>query len=1222
VATGAGNVYSAGFFSGTIQFGMFSVKSDATNAGNWNDAFVVARGETKGDVAWVKVFGGPDSDAAYGEAFCSDLLFVVGEFSGAVTFGSTTLTSEGGRDAFVMALRGSDGVVQWVAQGGGTGEDMGRGVACYGDKVYVIGDFSGTFSVTSRGVVKQVISKGGTDVFVAAFSSGGVLRWLRGVGGTGSDSGSRVSISVIDGNAFLSGNFIETATIGTKTVSTTAGSKCGFVASLSESDGSTVWATQVTLILLMRCFRYDFAVVQAPAAPSVMNDVKFSIYDGGVLFVTGMYEGTGTWGTTTLPATDSSQGNQDMFVGAIDPATGTKLWAQVGGGSCTDTGAAVDYTAGQLIVAGHYCGFSNSLDGFTFPEANSDDVFITSMSVVNGKVNWVSTLNAMEEQQSTSLTTSSNCTYLGISNTFGGTVPISMSEPAAGDYIFVEKVSVSEAAAMTVAYNTGCAFGSCGPKVVASSESNVTISWNLGDYTMTKYEVQYQSQSATWITAGETTARTYIVTGLQAFRSYHFKVRGFRTKQSSWSAFTPFTMAMTKAGLPSAPGIPVASQILQRVFTISFQPSGSTGTSITSYRYNLAKQNGAFGSPVDTGSTQTTITITGLARYTNYRIQVQAQNARGWGALSPIASIRTLPDLPAAPASLSIGEITKNSAVLVWVAAPMNPAYGGGPLLEIVVYRQKQRRGTWQVFITVPAQQSLTLTLQSGTSYTFCVAVKNDAGISARSPAAPPFTTIADSTAPTLSKYLPPSDSIQNPLNVDVLLTFSEPVVVSGPSGAITFLPISGEAHPISVSLNNRTYVSQSAGNTIKIQIPGGLTAGVTYQVEASQNLVHDLASPPNFCQDMIISTWKFSTVGATLPTPTKVVPAPRSLDPDESTDFVVYSTIVGCFVCLFLVVFCLYQKRLCAKQVPEPPPGKITVVAEMASMFSPTPPVAFALPSSLETLYLECKVTLRLTKIDTVYCDGRPLKSYADMEAAVSQAEKQQTRILHVKVQGTKPYCCFGRHVEGRDQQIQMVRLNLGNSSVGPDSPGIGESYSYSESGSSRSDEHLFRKSLDSHFMKIKEDIGLEDDCTTDKAELEAISHEAIQISKDAIAKAKSFRNAPDVASTSRPPEKAPASSQGRPKQTVEPLTERPSEPEADKGKSAKDRLRQSLALRKKAQQDKKETAASPAAGTAGETSEHTDIGGNDAAKERSRKLKQQLAARVKARGATKPKV
>ena len=75
---------------------------------------------------------------------------MTGSFSGEASFGSTSLTSRGGYDAFVMHVTAS-GAIDWVIQAGGAFDDGGFGIAHDGAGVALVtGDFNGEASFGSK----------------------------------------------------------------------------------------------------------------------------------------------------------------------------------------------------------------------------------------------------------------------------------------------------------------------------------------------------------------------------------------------------------------------------------------------------------------------------------------------------------------------------------------------------------------------------------------------------------------------------------------------------------------------------------------------------------------------------------------------------------------------------------------------------------------------------------------------------------------------------------------------------------------------------------------------------------------------------------------------------------------------------------------------------------------------------------------------------------------
>ncbi|HET9503485.1 MAG TPA: hypothetical protein VFO93_08085 [Hymenobacter sp.] len=84
----------------------------------------------------------------------------------------------------------------------------------------------------------------------------------------------------------------------------------------------------------------------------------------GDVFVTGMFKGTATFGSTVLV---SQNGDSDMFVAKYLSATNTWAWAQRGGGNFSDRGAGLVLSGGSVYVVSTFnSGFTPGFTNMTF----------------------------------------------------------------------------------------------------------------------------------------------------------------------------------------------------------------------------------------------------------------------------------------------------------------------------------------------------------------------------------------------------------------------------------------------------------------------------------------------------------------------------------------------------------------------------------------------------------------------------------------------------------------------------------------------------------------------------------------------------------------------------------------------------------------------------------------------------------------------------------------
>ena len=305
---GNGNQYIIGCFDEIATFGNHTLTT-----GGGKDIFV-AKLDSSGNWLWAIQAGGTDRD--YGNDITLDgqgNAWVTGHFEGTASFGSHTLTANGEYDVFAAKLD-SSGNWLWAVQAGGPDFDYGTGIALDGaGNAYLSGYFYGTAIFGSQ----SLVASGGesdADIFVAKLDPDGNWLWAVTAGGTEDDAGFRIAVDG-SGNACLVGMFKNTATFGSQTL-TASGDFDVFVAKLDPS-GNWLWAA---------------------GAGGIHPDSGYGIAleDSGVVYVTGLFMGTATFGSHTLTAS-ADDTNTDIFVARLDPS-GNWLWATRAGGTDHDAG--------------------------------------------------------------------------------------------------------------------------------------------------------------------------------------------------------------------------------------------------------------------------------------------------------------------------------------------------------------------------------------------------------------------------------------------------------------------------------------------------------------------------------------------------------------------------------------------------------------------------------------------------------------------------------------------------------------------------------------------------------------------------------------------------------------------------------------------------------------------------------------------------------------------
>ncbi len=349
----SGNAYVAGWFSGTVDFAPGADSHTLTSAGG-TDSFA-AKYSPGGALIWASRMGSSDNN--YFD-WASDIavdglgnVVVTGNFTGSAVFGSTTLVSVGGQDAFVTKLDGVTGNIVWAKRLGGSLTDRSMAVAvnAAGD-IYVGG--SGAFSLAKFDAIGTPVwvVGGPTPSSIAVDSSGNVYT-------TGQSGAGSVDFDPGDGTFILSSN-----------------SSFAFVQKLT-SDGTFAWAKQ-------------FSVTSGKGG-SGGNDIAVDI--GGNVYVTGGFQGKVDFdpGTGSLMLTSAS-GSNDLFVSKLNSG-GSLVWARMVGGTGTDGGVGIAVDGGnQVYLTGQFSGtvdFNPGAGVYILPSVGSYDVGVLKLDAV-GNFAW------------------------------------------------------------------------------------------------------------------------------------------------------------------------------------------------------------------------------------------------------------------------------------------------------------------------------------------------------------------------------------------------------------------------------------------------------------------------------------------------------------------------------------------------------------------------------------------------------------------------------------------------------------------------------------------------------------------------------------------------------------------------------------------------------------------------------------------------------------------
>jgi hypothetical protein len=218
-----GSILIAGSFSNSASFSGYIL-----NSSGFSDIFI-ARYGTTGNIFWAVKAGGTGNDVAKAvTSNMNDDIFITGSFNQTASFGSNTITSVGYIDIFIAKIDISANFA-WVRKAGGINtSNIGNAIVCnsVGD-VYI----TGTFEDESIFSTTPIISSGLMDTFIAKYSRGGVLQWVKKAGGVNLDFSGSIAIS--SNNIYTTGFFSGSSTFGNSNL-TSIGASDFFISRLKE----------------------------------------------------------------------------------------------------------------------------------------------------------------------------------------------------------------------------------------------------------------------------------------------------------------------------------------------------------------------------------------------------------------------------------------------------------------------------------------------------------------------------------------------------------------------------------------------------------------------------------------------------------------------------------------------------------------------------------------------------------------------------------------------------------------------------------------------------------------------------------------------------------------------------------------------------------------------------------------------------------------------------
>ncbi|HEY1236840.1 MAG TPA: hypothetical protein VGE91_00785 [Solirubrobacterales bacterium] len=319
----------------------------------------------RGALIWTRRYGGPGTD----HAFDNDVdgrgnAAITGTFNDSVDFGGPVLSSRGrSRLAYGDAFLldlNPSGGTRWVRQIGGTGSDGGDEVATGFTRDVYAIGDSDGPATFSPTVTLP--PGGGRDSWAACYRPNGHLAWARSLSGPGEQQAHGINPDR-RGNVLVTGEFQGTSIFGSHRLDSAGTAPDVYLAKL-DRGGRVRWAE-------------SFGNGDRAIGRGVDADAKGNAYFGGE------FAGPIQLGPTAL----TSRGGDDSFLAKARPG-GRVVWAIDIGGAGDEIGPEVEVDdAGNSYIAGSFTQ-SATIGGFTVTTPGVRGAYLAKLSP-RGRVLWV-----------------------------------------------------------------------------------------------------------------------------------------------------------------------------------------------------------------------------------------------------------------------------------------------------------------------------------------------------------------------------------------------------------------------------------------------------------------------------------------------------------------------------------------------------------------------------------------------------------------------------------------------------------------------------------------------------------------------------------------------------------------------------------------------------------------------------------------------------------------
>lgn len=344
---------------------------------------------------------------------------------------NTTATSAGGRDGWLGKYNSITREVVWVKSFGGSSTDTinsicvdGTGSISGAGNIYIFGEFSST-TFNANGA-NNLARFGGTDIWAAKIDPDGNTVWAVSFGSVSTDSAESIAVNKDASAVYIVGTYTAAMTFGT-TALPLAGGYEGYVAKLSTTDGSVIWAIRIYSPVhdWPYTVKVDMGTTDEELVVGGLTSVSNTFYVKNASYPVAAQTGNTNW---------------DAFVVRIRGDDGSMMWGRGIGGLLHDHVQSIDIheATGNIYAAGYTSSQFVIINGTQYPAALTYYAPLVLSFTRDGMLRWVTVIKASnnDEVYSMSLDQASETAFVGWYKSTGAQTFGNVSMATVGNGLF------------------------------------------------------------------------------------------------------------------------------------------------------------------------------------------------------------------------------------------------------------------------------------------------------------------------------------------------------------------------------------------------------------------------------------------------------------------------------------------------------------------------------------------------------------------------------------------------------------------------------------------------------------------------------------------------------------------------------------------------------------------------------------------------------------------